>query len=129
MAGPPPRLAAFGEGPYRGAAAAGAGNNSFNEEVWEVNLNLFEKPLPGNRKQLGNHRRAMELFAKPETPKAQVRVAANWLAPAAEGRLLKVNPNVYKTPNKPIKSKAPATPKKNNGSRRRNRRKTRRLRK
>lgn len=131
MAGRPPPLAGFGQGPYQGAAA-GAGENNSNEDVWEVNLNLFEKPRPGNRKQLGNNRRAMALFEKPETPRAQIRVAANWKAPSAAGKPLLVRPNVYKTPNRRIQAKAPAAPKKNNGSRRRNRksrRNTRRLRK
>ena len=127
MAGRPSPLFAVGQGPYQGAVAS---ENNSNEEIWEVNLNLFEKPLPGNRKQLGNNRRAMMLFNKPETPRAQVRVTANWQAPSAAGRPLTVQPSVYTTPNKPIRAKTPNTPKKNNGSRRRNRRRnTRRLRK
>lgn len=134
MAGRPPPLAAAGQGPFRGSLPS---SNNENEEIWEVNLNMFERPHPGNRKELGNNRKAMALFNKPGTPKKQVRVAANWWAPAAPnaanpaaGQPWRVRPNVYHTPQRPVRKQIPKTPKKNNGSRhRKSRRNTRRLRK
>lgn len=139
MAGRPPPLAAFGQGPFRGAILPNSNNE---EEVWEVPLEIFNKPSIGNRKQLGNNRKAMALFEKPETPKKQVRVAANWWAPAAPnaanpaaGQPWRVRPNVYLTPQRPITKKVPKTPRKPTGAERRSRknrksrRNTRRLRK
>ena len=103
--------------------------------MWEVNLNLFERSQLGNRAELGAHKAAMALFNKPETPKAQLRVAQNYKAPGAREVPQRVHPNVFKTPQKsrptiPI----PKAPKKQTGAerrsrRRKSRRQTRRLRK
>jgi hypothetical protein len=141
MAGRPPPLAVFGQGPYQGAAA-GASSNNENEEVWEVPLNLFNKPSVGNRVELGNTKRTMSLFNEPGTPKNQVRVAANWWAPPAPnvtnpaaGRPWRVHPKVFTTPQRPIRKQVPKTPRKPTGAERRSRkyrksrRNTRRLRK
>lgn len=120
---------------------SGSPNNSNDEEVWEVDVAMMGPPTPGNKgsRTKAASQAAFRLFNEPKTPKKQVRVAANWLAPPAPnaanpaaGKPLRINPNVYKTPQRSITKKLPTTPKKNNGSRRRNRkgrRNTRRLRK
>lgn len=110
---------------------SGSPNNSNYEEVWEVDVGMMGPPTPGNKgsRTKAASQAALRLFNEPKTPPRQVRTAANWRAPKA-GQVLKVHPNVYRTPQRPIRFKEPVTPKKNNGSRRRNRRRnTRRLRK
>ena len=118
--------------------------NSNNEEVWEVNTNMLGPLTPGNKggKTRAASRSALYLFNEPKTPKKQVRVAANWWAPAAPnaanpaaGQPWRVRPNVYLTPQRPITKKVPKTPRKPTGAERRSRknrksrRNTRRLRK
>ena len=142
MAGRPPPLAPLGQGPLRGIPLPPSKEE--DEEVWEVNLNLFERPPPGNRVELGAHKAAMALFNKPETPKKQLRVAANWHAPhapntanPAAGQAWKVPPAVFQTPKNPrLTGPIPKAPKKPTGAerrsrhrRRKSRRQSRRLRK
>lgn len=118
--------------------------NSNNEEVWEVNTNMLGPPTPGNKgsRTIAASRAALSLFNQPKTPKKQIRVAANWWAPAAPnaanpgaGQPWRVRPNVYLTPQRPITKKVPKTPRKPTGAERRSRktrksrRNTRRLRK
>ena len=123
---------------------SGSPNASMEEEVWEVNTNMLGPPTPGNKGSRTNavSQAALRLFNQPKTPKKQVRVAANYWAPAAPnaanpaaGQPWRVRPNVYLTPQRPIAKKVPKTPRKPTGAERRsrkhrkNRRNTRRLRK
>lgn len=123
---------------------SGSPNASMEEEVWEVNTNMLGPPTPGNKgsRTLAASRAALSLFNQPKTPQKQVRVAANWWAPAAPnaanpaaGRPWTIDPRFYQTPQRPITKKVPNTPRKPTGAERRtrkqrkSRRNTRRLRK
>ncbi len=130
MAGRPPPLAPLGQGPFAGLVRKNANENE-NEEVWEVDLNVFGKPPVGNVKELGNSVAAMRLFNKPETPRVLPKIITppgaperkrKWNVPAENLKL--------ETPKKQmIRPRVPKTPRRPTGVNKRKASRTRKLRK